>query len=325
MRYEFQWTFYSSHILCDRVPLGWEISSTLWNKSIQTTQAEGDSSHEYTTQCLHRQQLLHLYCQIGLAAPSVTDFILFLVLSSFQCEEEALLPHLLPLRNLFISTSPPPPCSDPPASHRTLKCGSQEMKGLRQVKLSSSPHRTFLVVIHSWQNPFTLWQPMSPLMYGVVSCHDPGNVHQGSCCLAPPLPPPDSVLNIALAQAGCDVGFGALFIYATALIHDKENALMGVSTRNLFKITRLRAMASLCEYEWRKEINVIASPYSLFLSLSLSCSLPLLFILISFSEHTAPAVSLSDLANAEWGQLQMNMIALSVFSDASMQGNQICL
>lgn len=50
---------------------------------------------------------------------------------------------------------------------------------------------------------------MSPLIYGVVSCHDPRNVHRSPHSLAPPQPtPPDSVLNIALAQAGCDVGFG---------------------------------------------------------------------------------------------------------------------
>lgn len=40
--------------------------------------------------------------------------------------------------------------------------------------------------------------------------------------------PPRSVPNIALAQTGCDVGLGrGLFIYVTALIHDKENTLMG--------------------------------------------------------------------------------------------------
>lgn len=77
---------------------------------------------------------------------------------------------------------------------------------------------------------------MSPLMYGIVSRHDPGNVHRGSLLPYPPphprLParlPPDSVLNIAFAQAGCDVWFGGLFIYVTALIHDKENTPMGES------------------------------------------------------------------------------------------------
>ena len=84
----------------------------------------------------------------------------------------------------------------PPYFTQALKCGSQEMKRLRQVKLSSSPHRTFVVVIHSWQNPFTLWQPMSPLIYGVVSCHDPCNVHRSPYSLAhthpasPPYPSP---------------------------------------------------------------------------------------------------------------------------------------
>lgn len=31
---------------------------------------------------------------------------------------------------------------------------------------------------------------MSPLMYGVVSCHDPDNARRGPCCLAPTPPPP---------------------------------------------------------------------------------------------------------------------------------------
>ncbi len=86
-------------------------------------------------------------------------------------------------KSVYFNNTPPPHFT------WTLKCGSQEMKRLRQVKLSSSPHRTFLVVIHSWQNPFTLWQPMSPLMYGVVSRHDPRNVHWGPCCLPPPAIP----------------------------------------------------------------------------------------------------------------------------------------
>lgn len=46
---------------------------------------------------------------------TVTDFIHFLVLSFYQCEEEALLPHLLPVWNLFISTSPP--SYQPPILH----------------------------------------------------------------------------------------------------------------------------------------------------------------------------------------------------------------
>lgn len=95
-------------------------------------------------------------------------------------------------------------CSAP-----TPKSGSQEMKGLGRVKLASSPHRTFQVVIHSWQNPFTLWQPVFSLMYGAVSCHHPGHVHRGPHCFAPSFPP-NSVLYIALT--GCDVGLGWGFI-----------------------------------------------------------------------------------------------------------------
>lgn len=71
---------------------------------------------------------------------------------------------------------------------------------------------------------------MSLLMYGVVSCHDPHNVHHGPCCLVAPTPP-YFVLNIALARAGYDVEFRGLFIYTTALIHDRENTLMGVSAK----------------------------------------------------------------------------------------------
>lgn len=67
---------------------------------------------------------------------------------------------------------------------------------------------------------------MSPLMYGVVSCHDPCNVQLGPCCLALTPPP-----HITLAQAGYEAGFRGLFIYTTALIHDSKNALMGVSAK----------------------------------------------------------------------------------------------
>jgi len=79
----------------------------------------------------------------------------------------------------------------------------------------------------------------------------------------------------------------------------------GLAPRNLFKITHQRAMAPPCEYEWWWEINALAS----FSSLTLS----LLFIQIPFSEHTTPAVSLSDQANAAWGWLHINLIGLSVF------------
>lgn len=48
-------------------------------------------------------------------------------------------------------------------------------------------------------------------------------------CTTPP--PPDSVLNITFAKAGCDVRFGGLFMYAAALIYDQENTLMGVSAK----------------------------------------------------------------------------------------------
>lgn len=124
------------------------------------------------------------------------------------------------------TTSPTATHLPSPPLALNLKCGSWEMKRLRQVKLSSSPRCTFVVVIHSWQNPFTLWQPMSPLMYSVVSCHDLCNVRQ---VLTDSLPPHSQ--HITLAQAGCDVRVRALFTYKTALIHDRENALMRVSSK----------------------------------------------------------------------------------------------
>lgn len=68
-------------------------------------------------------------------------------------------------------------------------------------------------------------------------------------------------------------------------------------------------MAPPLECEWRWEINVHAS----FLSLPLSPSL--LFIHISFSEHTTPAVSLPHQAYTQWDGLYVNMIALFVFPD----------
>lgn len=116
-----------------------------------------------------------------------------------------------PTKYIYIYLTKPPDHSPAPSpcSAPTLKSGSQEMKGLGRVKLSSSPHRTFQVVIHSWQNPFTLWQPVFSLMYGAVSCHHPGHVHRGPHCFAPSFPP-NSVLYIALT--GCDVGLGWGFI-----------------------------------------------------------------------------------------------------------------
>ena len=126
-----------------------------------------------------------VHCLIGLAAPSVTDSV-FSFPPSFSVKKRL---SILIFSHwgicLFQQALPSP---TPPFFTRALKCGSQEMKRLRQVKLSSSPHRTFLVVIHSWQNPFTLWQPMSPLIYGVVSCHDPRNVHWSPYSVAPPPP-----------------------------------------------------------------------------------------------------------------------------------------
>lgn len=67
---------------------------------------------------------------------------------------------------------------------------------------------------------------MSTLMYSVVFYHDPCYAQR---VLADSLPPHPQ--HITSAQAGCDVGFGALFIYTTALIHDRENALTGVSVK----------------------------------------------------------------------------------------------
>lgn len=218
--------------------------------------------------------------------------------SLFYCGEEALLPHLLPLWNLFISTSPP-------SFTRALKCGSYEMKRLMQVKLFSSPHCTFLVVIHSWQNPFTLWQPMSPLMYGVFLPSRPPQCAPGSLLPCTPTLLILSWISLKLRQ-DMTSGFAGLFIYVRLLWYMAEKIRWwGWAPRNLFRITRLRVMSPPCECEWRREINAIA-PLSL--SPSLSCSS--IFIHISFSEHATPAVSQSDLGNSVWGRLKMNMIAL---------------
>lgn len=223
----FQWAFYSLHIPCDRVPFGREISSTLWNKSVHMTQAWGVIAHGDPTQCSNRQHTFCLRCRIGLAASSLTDFIHFLVFSFYQCEEETLLPRLLPVWNLFISTSPPFP---PPFFTRTLKCGSQEMKRLRRVKLFfPSPHisgsYSFMTKpIHA----LTAYVPTD------VWCRLPPRSRQctlGSLLPCTPPPPPDSVLKITLVKAGCDVGFGGLFMYAASLIYDRENTLMGVSSK----------------------------------------------------------------------------------------------
>lgn len=111
---------------------------------------------------------------------------------------------------------------------------------------------------------------MSPLMYGVVSRHDPSNVHRGSCCLVLPLllliP---SWISLSLRQ---DVTFG-LGVYSCMQLlwyMTEKMRWWGWAPGNLFKITCLRAMALPCEYEWRSEINANAFSSSLDFSLTRS-------------------------------------------------------
>lgn len=129
---------------------------------------------------------------------------------------------------------------------------------------------------------------MSPLMYGVVSRHDPHNALESLTPRTQAEPEPG--LNITLAQTGCDVEFGSCSWQLWCMT--EKTRWWGWKPRNRFKIAHLNAT---CEYEWSRDINALA------LTFPLSLSLSLLFITSSFSKHTTPAASQSDLANASQG------------------------
>lgn len=120
----FQEAFSSLHNSCDRF-LSWGRRRrgasffTLKQNRSGDTRARGDSSHEYTTQCWHRRRTRSVNCTLSdwlgvalryrLYPPSPPSP------SFFPCEgeEEALFPHPLPRRNLFISTPHPQPSLEP--------------------------------------------------------------------------------------------------------------------------------------------------------------------------------------------------------------------
>lgn len=186
------------------------------------------------------------------------------------------------------------------------------MKRLRQVKLSSSPHRTFLVVIHSWQKLFMLWQPVSLLMYGVVSCYHPRNVHRSPYSHVTPHLPTQAP---AWFCAGYRFSLGRIwrwvwgFISIMTLIHDRENTLMGGEPQEICSRSGIQEWCLRC-------LNMNEEGKLMFL-FSLSLCLPFcLSICYLFSFHSVSTVSLSDLAKARWEQLEMNMIANSVFPNA---------
>lgn len=103
------------------------VSSSLSNKTVQVTQARGDSSHEYTTQCWHRWRTRSVNCTLSDWLGVALRYRLYPLPPSpsfFLCEaeEEALFPHPLPWRNLFISTPHPQPSLEPwSVDHRRWK------------------------------------------------------------------------------------------------------------------------------------------------------------------------------------------------------------
>lgn len=151
----FHWAFSSWHICCDRVLLARklvlhsETKAFRWHKpegtvhmSIQRS-AGTDRTHSINCTlsdwlgCTLRYRLYPFARSIHLSVWRRGS--LFLILSHWGI--------------CLFQQPPSTPTSHPPAFAQALKYGSQEMKRLRQVKLSSSPCRTFLVVIHSWQKP----------------------------------------------------------------------------------------------------------------------------------------------------------------------------
>lgn len=166
------------------------------------------------------------------------------------------------------------------------------MKQLRRVKLSSSPHCTFLVVIHSWQKPIhaptacvpaDVWCRLLPPSWSL-------------CCLQPPPTqlPPDSVHTITLARAGYDVSVSGRFvIYISRLWYmDGKIRWQGWATRNLSQIRHPRTMPPL-----RPHVNTNGGLQWMLMSASHALFLCVL-IPIWFSERTTPAVSPSDIRKA---------------------------
>lgn len=92
----------------------------------------------------------------------------------------------------------------PPPRH-SHDWGSQEMKRLRRGKLSSSPHPTFLVVIHSWQKP--IHAPTAFVPADVWRRLPPPPTS------ARPQLPPNSVHTITSRRAGYEVWVWVFVIY----------------------------------------------------------------------------------------------------------------
>lgn len=127
------------------------------------------------------------------------------------------------------------------------------MKRLRRVKLSSSPHCTFLVVIHSWQKP----------IHAPTACV-PADVR---CRLLPPSrgPPsqllPDSVHTITSARAGYDGLVWGEVSYISGLWYmDGKISWQVWAARNLLKIRYPGAMSPHRMWIWKdSEINDLVS------------------------------------------------------------------
>lgn len=147
------------------------------------------------------------------------------------------------------------------------------MKGLKQGKLSSSPYRTFLVVIHSWQKPVLaltacvttyVWcRLLPPSLQCLLPCTSVSHCAQLL---------PVSVLNIVLALQDMTFSFWGFVIYIS-VIHERENTLIGVSPKKSVWDQMSENDVPLHECEWRREINAAVFH---------TCSLPFLCIYSHF-------------------------------------------
>lgn len=184
------------------------------------------------------------------------------------------------------------------------------MRRLRRVKLSSSPHCTFPVVIHSWQKPIHAPTACVP---ADVWCH-PG------VSAAPNLPPPAPARLCPHHHFSVGrlwrLGFGEVcHIYHDFDTWTVKYADKGEPPGICLRSDTQERCSPLRESEWRREMNALVW---------LPCALPL-----PIYSHFVQRVHIPrGFLHPTWerwlgGQPQMNTIALSVFPDASR--NKIAL
>lgn len=158
-----------------------------------------------------------------------------------------------------------------------------------------------------------LWQPVSLLMYGVVSCYHPRNVHRSPYSRVTPHLPTQAPIWFC---AGYRFSLGRIWRWVWGFIHIyndfdtwQRKYAYGGEPQEICSRSGIQ--------EWCLRCLNMNEEGKLMLLFSLSLCLPFcLSICYLFSFHSVSTVSLSNLAKARWEQLEMNMIAHSVFPNA---------